>query len=326
MFARKMILKLNGLDVGTTPMLVPSFSSCADIDVWNVIRSTRKFIRNQILISAYDIRYQKGTIPSLKNAELIFLDSGGYECGKEDLRSSFSRKANVQEWNKGIFSKIVEKWPRFPQNPPTIIVSFDHPSLRESLDNQIRNAKEFFSEHDGVLHEFLIKPETKRSKTLNIKMIISRLSRMKNFDILGFAEKELGNSVLDRMISISRIRSAMDKKGIDIPLHIFGSLDPVTTPLYYFSGADIFDGLSWLRFSFYEGDAFYRDSLGPKIEGIDLSGERIWARTIFRNLNYLIELRNKMERFQKTMDFDLFDSNARFFKDSYARLQRRMGE
>ena len=325
MFTRKMKLMLDDLVVGTTPMLVPSFSSCADIDVWNTIRSTRKFIRNQILISAYDVQYQHGTIPSLRNLELIFLDSGGYECGKDDSRLFPSGVVSPREWTREIFERIAIRWPRFPRNPPTVIINFDHPNLRKPLDEQIMNAREFFRKQDGVLREFLIKPETRRSKKLNIDGILSGLPKMKRFDILGFAEKDLGNSVHDRMIAISKIRSSMDEQRIKKPIHIFGSLDPVTTPLYFISGADIFDGLSWLRFSFHNADAYYTESLGPKIEGIKLSREQIWARTIFKNLNYLIELRNRMERFQQTMDFSIFEDNATFLKKSYEQLMKQIG-
>ncbi len=49
------------------------------------------------------------------------------------------------------------------------------------------------------------------------------------------------------MQNIAKLRKALDKAGLNIPLHVFGSLDTVTTPLYFLAGADIFDGLTWLR-------------------------------------------------------------------------------
>ena len=55
------------------------------------------------------------------------------------------------------------------------------------------------------------------------------------------------------MKNIAQIRRALDGVGLDTPLHVFGSLDTVTTPMYFMAGADIFDGLTWLRFAFYNG-------------------------------------------------------------------------
>ena len=52
MLARKMKLKLNGSEVGTTPMLVPSFSSKANIDV-------RKKILNKTLELVVDCFFHK---------------------------------------------------------------------------------------------------------------------------------------------------------------------------------------------------------------------------------------------------------------------------
>src|SRR5260221_13350584 len=43
----------------------------------------------------------------------------------------------------------------------------------------------------------------------------------------------------------------------DIPIHIFGCFDPQTIPYLFFSGADIFDGLSWMRYYFRDGHSFY---------------------------------------------------------------------
>ncbi len=77
MLARKMKLKLNGLEVGTTPMLVPAFSSKANIDICKTIETTSESINGPILISAYDVNYAE-EFPPITFPDLIFLDSGGY--------------------------------------------------------------------------------------------------------------------------------------------------------------------------------------------------------------------------------------------------------
>ena len=89
------------------------------------------------------------------------------------------------------------------------------------------------------------------------------------------------------MTTIAHIRIAMKDSGANAPIHIFGSLDPVTTPLYFIAGADIFDGLSWLRYTFSNGDAYYMESYGPRTEGINLPMKAIRVTSITMNHNYL---------------------------------------
>lgn len=81
------------------------------------------------------------------------------------------------------------------------------------------------------------------------------------FHALGVTEKELGGNFKERMINIARIRKALNGVGLEnMPIHIFGSLDTVSTPLYFVAGADIFDGLTWLRFAYYKGMTIYRQN------------------------------------------------------------------
>lgn len=53
-----------------------------------------------------------------------------------------------------------------------------------------------------------------------------------SFHALGVTEKELGGNFKERMINIARIRKALNGVGLEnMPIHIFGSLDTVSTPL-----------------------------------------------------------------------------------------------
>src|SRR3712207_4761631 len=80
------------------------------------------------------------------------------------------------------------------------------------------------------------------------------------FDIVGIAEKELGRDPLERLRTVARFRKRLDEAKISAPIHIWGGLDPVMTPLYFFAGAEIFDGVSWLRYAYRNGVAINRDS------------------------------------------------------------------
>src|SRR5208337_3582556 len=236
-------------EVGPTPLLVPSLSSRVNLPMRKTIGILGDVVTGPFLISAYDFHYTR-QFPEISFSELLFLDSGGYEVAKENDIDIGLYKPDSKPWTRSLHLDSINKWPK---NLPTVVISYDHPKERQSLQSQIQHATELFQNRDDVISEFLIKPETKISKRVDLKNLLNSLELLADFDILGITEKELGKSILENMIAIAKIRLKMKDIGMEKPLHIFGSLDPITTPLYYFSGADIFDGLSWLRFIFDNG-------------------------------------------------------------------------
>ncbi len=327
MLARKMKLALKGLEVGTTPMLVPAVSSRINLPLQELLQTISGIVDGPILISAYDYyhltkkqtqgRKKKQKLDNLLNSfpELIFLDSGGYECNKNQEVSDIGLyKPDNLEWNKDCHSRVISEW---PNEKPTVLISYDNPSERKPITEQIEEANNLFQGKDIFLKEILIKPETEKATRIKSEEIIKNLYSFSSFDILGFTEKELGYSILDRMTSIAKIRMAMDKGGMEIPIHIFGSLDTITTPLYYLAGADIFDGLSWLRFMFDNESTLYIDSFGPKFYGAHENIYKIWIQSLYKNYNYLRRLKLNLEIFQSKKDFNVFGPNANFFEKTY---------
>ena len=323
MLARKMKLKLNGLEVGTTPMLVPAFSSKANIDICKTIETMSEFIYTPILVSAYDVNHTE-EFPPITFPDLIFLDSGGYECLiDKDVSEIGFYQPEAHSWNSDMHLEVLQNW---STDIPTVIISYDNPSIRKSTEEQIKDAKDLFHGMDNILKEILIKPETRDRRRIHLDDIIKNIDALSTFDILGFTEKELGNSVFDRMAMIAKIRAEMNRCDIRIPIHIFGSLDTITTPLYYFSGADIFDGLAWLRFVFHEGKTLYSSSYGPKQLGIEKNMSIIHGTNLVLNYNYILDLKRDLETFQSTGKFDHFNYNSKFFNDSYEKLKLKIEE
>ena len=66
-----------------TPLLVPSFSSKASVDIAHAFDTLQPSITDTFLVSAYDIFHQKIQLPPNALAEVLFLDSGGYEVAKD---------------------------------------------------------------------------------------------------------------------------------------------------------------------------------------------------------------------------------------------------
>lgn len=320
MLTRKLNLTLDGLEVGATPMLVPAVSSRANIPLTELLEVISEIVDGPLLVSAYDYYYSDEI--SISFPDLIFLDSGGYECNKDqDVSDIGLYNPNPFDWNENLHAEVVDAW---SSEIPTVMVSYDHPSVRDPIETQVEKARDLLRGKSNTLKEILIKPETMDSVRVNRDSLVENINLLESFDIVGFTEKELGHSVLQRMISIASIRKAMDEQNIIIPIHIFGSLDTVVTPLYYFSGADIFDGLSWLRFLFHNGSTQYIDSYGPKNFGLDENMRKIWIQTVYQNHSYLRRLQLDMEKFQSTEDFGIFGSNADFFRTSCDDLDEKM--
>ena len=98
------------------------------------------------------------------------------------------------------------------------------------------------------------------------KLSIDEAADFRGFDVIGVTERELGDSILDRLIALGTLRGILNTAGVGSPIHVFGGLDPIFTPLLFAAGGEIFDGLGWLRYSYKNGLPLHR-AAGPVIDG-----------------------------------------------------------
>lgn len=317
MLAKKRAINLNGAEIARTPLLVPSFSSKGFPDVGKIIKTMEEVIEGVILISAYDIRHKK-IRPPFDFPSLIFLDSGGYEASKDAELSDFGeRDHNPLEWSQRMHEDVLSSW---KPSVPTVLISYDHPSERLTIRRQIKRAEGMAPGRSGVLREILIKPETKGQTLLNINSVTSQVRGLSQFDVIGVTEKEIGNSILNRMENLAKLRMALDKIGKDTPIHVFGSLDTITTPMYFLAGADIFDGLTWLRFAFHDGYTMYKHNYGALELGVKTRAHIIDGRTWNNNYRYLVDLELELRRFLNGNHFSSFKHHSTLFRDAYASM------
>lgn len=309
LLADRRAISFNGREV-KTPLLVPSFSSKGFPEIETILQFSEEFLTDTLLVSAYDISYKK--VPNTVTfVPLVFLDSGGYECSKDVEFSDLGvMPHNPQPWNPEMHKAIVDGWDSTIQ---TVLISYDHPSHRHPITEQISHANSLFAGRQ-VIREFLIKPETTKQKYIQIASVIQNIHRLADFEVVGFTEKELGGSVLDRMVNIAKIRKALKQVNLQIPIHIFGSLDTISTPLYFLAGADIFDGLTWLRMAYRNGYTMYMHNsaiyeFGPQIKDAFLK-----ARTISRNYYALQELQLGMNRYLNAREFKEFPHHSELFE------------
>jgi hypothetical protein len=314
-------LKLGDAEIERTPLLLPSFSSKGFPEVAEIVRYCSELIEGPMLLSAYDLHYQEIAGP-FDFASLIFLDSGGYEASKDlDLSDFGSRKHVPRSWSRTEHEAVIANW---APHVPTVLISYDHPRERLPIADQILRAREFAPKRENTLREILLKPETERQSRLDINNVLKNIHSLAGFDVIGVTEKEIGTSMLERMKNIGLLRLALSKAGLEMPVHVFGSLDPVTTPMYFLAGADIFDGLTWLRFAYQDGRTLYKQNYGATI-GLSIKAHVLDGICWDNNYRYLQELQLEMRRFLNTEDFKTFRFNHELFQRALESATEAMG-
>ena len=316
-----------------TPLLVPSFSSKAfgfpydgRSEVRRFLDVAQGFITKTCLVSAYDVHYNYVPEPdsSVMNVDLIFLDSGGYEAGNDCDLSTIERPARRPEkWDSG---KLQAIWTRWPTSLPSVFVSYDHSNLRIPVLDQLMNANQARREHPEQLHSFLLKPQSKED--INLESALQTLNRylgeLQEFDLIGVTEKELGSSFLDRMTRLATLRKLLDNASLQLPIHVFGTLDPLSVSLYLMAGAEVFDGLTWSRYAFQSGQCIYIHSNSAMAYGIDVNDDEARVRTIKDNIRHLGQLERSLREFAKTGDWDLLNDNRDFVRHAADQMRSQL--
>lgn len=336
MFARSSTIRHRPSGVSLqTPLLIPSFSSKGfarskkddKSEIGKILAFSGEFLTEAFLISAYDIFY--GHIPPPRSLpfipELIFLDSGGYEISTDrDYSSVIDPLPAPGPWNLPKLESVLSKW---PDEIPLVIVSYDHHDEHKPVIEQIADARCLFKGYPQHLHLLLLKPETDTQTLMDeaLKSVSANAALLGSFDIVGVTEKELGHSMLDRMVQIARLRRAMDDAGVQIPIHVFGSLDPVSVCLYYVSGAELFDGLTWIRYGYDDdGKCVYTHNLGVLKYGINVTDNLVKTRAMADNYYCLQDLQRRLREFETTKKWDKLSPHHKLVENACDSLDTRL--
>lgn len=307
----------------STPLVVPSFSSKGFPKVKELVAAATELITDSVLVSAYDI-YHELVPTDLRFATVIFLDSGGYEVSKDAEFSDLGvMPSKPRTWDADKHRTVLDAW---KGGTRTVAISFDHPKHRMPIKKQISEAMALLKGR-SVASEILIKPETANARYINVEAVVGSVKALRPFSVVGLTEKELGPSPLERLHNIFRIRTALQAVGIDVPIHIFGSLDTISTPLYFLAGADIFDGLTWLRFAYRDGRAVYKRNAAALMFEPNLRDDHADDRILVENYLELTRLQGRMNRFLNERSFAEFGEHGRVFekicKDLTSEIRKR---
>lgn len=241
------------------PLIVPSFSSKGNLmikdeqnnkivsDNYGLLISLDIKLSRTYLLSAYDIYY--GFMPQnpemWPESEYLFIDSGGYEINDSfDMSERNKYNYKVLPWDKEKMEKVYRIVYESQKHKSCNMV-FSCFDSYEDFQVQIDNANNLSSRFPRAKINCII-------KCLDIRELIRSISEgvvsLNGIAILGVTEKELGLTVYQRVINLIDLKDALLEKGWNGYIHIFGGLEPNLINLYYWAGADIFDGLAWQRY------------------------------------------------------------------------------
>lgn len=316
MLAKKRGFYRDGKEIIRTPLLLPSFSSKGFPHVQNILKATEEVIDGEILVSAYDLHHGHIQGP-IEFPQAIFLDSGGYEAGRHvELSDIRSVEHAPKAWRLEDYAAVVSAW---SSARPTVLVSYDHPNDRIPIVDQIARAADTMPSRTNMFREILFKPDDEDAEDTNITAIVANIHKLAPFDAVGVTEKEIGANQQARMGNIARIRRALNDAGLgNKPIHVFGSLDTISTPLYFVAGADIFDGLTWLRFAYYEGMTIYRQNYAALKYGTQIKSRLVEAQCAFDNYYYMKQMQLEMRTFLGNHSFDSFSCHRELIKVAYS--------
>jgi hypothetical protein len=286
------------------PLLVPAFSSKGfglrgtrrpghRLEYTPLVYELSDFARSEstaVLVSAYDLHFGHFNAPEfpdyepqdyLRNAQLVFMDSGGYEL-VPDFDSTEPRDFPHQikpGFESEEYAAVLERYTSLEDPLPLVVANFDYGSRRKPLHEQIEEARALFHRFPRCTTNFIIKPWTKSGEVVDPRDLSpTALADLRGFDIIGVTEKELGRNVFDRLKGIAALRKGLDEAGNTAPIHVWGGLDPIMTPLFFFAGAQIFDGVSWLRYAFKNGVAMNRECHSVLNEDMGITASRTLNR------------------------------------------------
>lgn len=349
MHARSRNLRLAGRPL-PGPLLVPSVSSKGFPVVGGVseagllAQTVAQDLTGALLVSAYDLRH--GLLPDAERLlspshretmygvpELLIVDSGGYELNSDDFESGETRRDRYVPlpFTRDEFESVAD---RLPRDRDVLVVCYDEPvrpgdtaTARPGYRRQREDAQAFFTQRPHLRSDFLIKPEGLRPY-LDVRALIHEAEHLRVFDVIGVTEKELGRTLLERLAALAALRDLLDGSGCaQIPIHVFGCLDPVLTPLYFMAGSEIFDGLSWLRYAYVDNVSVHPEQLAVLTGRIDDGEQTRELRRLMSNLDQLGKLRHSLARWHAEPDrYEHLGLRHERLREIYDNLRARLAQ
>ena len=282
----------------STPLIVPSFSSRGFPFVKEIYTEMKDKLFGVCLVSALDLARSHVPPSVLEDVNLVFLDSGLYEARNDEFSvdGSYGPKGRA-DWTREEYLRVAKG---VGEGNNVVLVNFD---LDNDLKRQIDEAQSDFSIVPHAARDFLAKPESP-ARLLNVARMAKYAQELRTFDIVGITAREAGDSLVERCRTLVVLRDALGDASLDCPIHVFGAISPLEVITYFFCGADVFDGLNWLRLGFRDHasipieEAAFEDGKAT-MNDLDLLVEE-WTG----NLGHLYRLQASLQRYAGNQDME----------------------
>ena len=137
---------------------------------------------------------------------------------------------------------------------------------------------------------------------VNLAKLAQYPEPLSEFSVIGITAREIGNSFLNRCRSVVMLRDLLNQAGLDTPIHIFGAINPYEILTYFLCGADIFDGLNWLRLSFRNHASVPIDEAAMENMKWNLPEMDLLTSEWTRNLHFLYRLQTTLHEYAENGD------------------------
>lgn len=350
MLARREVLQHPVAGKIELPLIIPSFSSKGFRFVPKGKKTSQSFHseltkdlkafaqtpKQSVLVSAYDIHHKllqeegeqlRTLVSNLSKSRVVVIDSGGYELISESNSNLETATSNpFSKYSKDDYIKTLHDIVKF-NKLHLIITNFDYAVRGKPLSEQIKEARSLFNQYSDCLTDFIIKPWTKADEFIEpSRMTDTDFEDLRRFDIIGITEKELGENIFERIERLASFRKKLNEAKISSPIHVWGGLDPILTTLYFFAGAEIFDGLSWLKYAYKNGIAIKRDSYSVIDDRYGVKVNHEFNHNVINsdNVQYMQRLTYSLQQWVDLdgNDFDMFDEYVReYIKEAYKTIR-----
>ena len=281
-----------------TPLIIPSFSSYGFPNVTQIYGDLIDSIHGVCLVSALDLHL--GVIPNdvTDNVNLVVVDSGMYEarsraCSHSDGFEDFAKP----DWTREQYWDTVRD---LDPSANIILVNYDE---SRRLELQIACAAEDFAISPTAASDFLLKPDSD-TPIVNVARLAEQIEPLQKFDIIGITAREAGESLLKRCRTVIMLRELLSSTDTAKPIHVFGAISPLEIVTFFLCGADIFDGLSWLRLSYAQGQSRAIAECAFDNGKVDLFDSEVCFHEWIANISLLYRLQRALHGYITTYDFD----------------------
>jgi len=227
----------------TMPCFFPSISCVkTNLGILEYLRTIKAVGHPLFLISAYDIYNagsQKSAIirkalkESVEDGRAVILDSGNYESywvkDADWTRAKYWSCLSSCYYGFAFhFDKRLQKIKR--GTVQSITNEIERSVLGDQRKARIGTVLPIVHAPNEILPEIAVQ-------------IAVRLNPV----MIAVPERELGDGLIERSLTVARVRKLLNQLGRYYPIHLLGTGNPLSILIYVMCGADSFDGLEWCQ-------------------------------------------------------------------------------